>query len=76
MVSRNARYGLILFAIYVALYGGFIFLSVFMPHLLKAELNGVNFAILYGFGLIIAALVLAVIYMWLCRRRNRIGVKP
>ena len=28
---------------------------------------GVNLAILYGFGLIIAALVLALIYGWLCK---------
>jgi uncharacterized membrane protein (DUF485 family) len=28
---------------------------------------GVNLAILYGFGLIVAALALALIYAWLCR---------
>ena len=28
---------------------------------------GVNLAILYGFGLIIAALVLALLYGWLCK---------
>ena len=28
---------------------------------------GINLAILYGFGLIVAALVLALLYGWLCR---------
>jgi uncharacterized membrane protein (DUF485 family) len=28
---------------------------------------GLNLAIVYGFGLIIAALVLAAVYGWLCR---------
>jgi uncharacterized membrane protein (DUF485 family) len=71
VVSRNARYGLVLFAIYVLMYGGFIFLSVFMPHLLRERpFGGVNLAIIYGFGLIAAALVLAVFYMWLCRKRG------
>lgn len=68
-VLRNARSGLWLFAIYVALYGGFIFLAVFSPERLAAPvLGGVNLAIIYGFTLIVAALFLALIYMVLCRR--------
>ena len=67
-VSRNARNGLILFAAYLALYGGFMYLSAFQPQLMaKAPFGGVNLAILYGFALILAALFLAAIYMYLCR---------
>lgn len=73
IAQRNARNGLILFAIYVALYGGFILLAVFRSDLLAApSIGGVNLAITYGFGLIVAALVLALIYTVLCRR----GLKP
>ena len=69
LVSRNARYGLILFAVYVALYGGFIFLAVFRTDVMSRVIpGGMNLAIGYGFGLIAAALVLALIYMTLCRR--------
>ena len=69
--ARNARYGLILFVIYLVLYGGFMGLSAFEPQLMsKTPFGGVNLAILYGFGLIVAALVLAVIYMVLCRARE------
>ena len=68
--ARNARYGLWLFAVYVILYGGFMALSAFEPQLMsKAPFGGVNLAIIYGFGLIVAALVLALIYMVLCRVR-------
>ena len=68
LVSRNARYGLLLFAVYVVLYGGFIFLAVFRPDVMASEgIAGVNVAILYGMGLIAAALVLALIYTALCR---------
>ena len=68
VVSRNARVGLVLFAIYVLLYGGFIFLAVFQTPLMGMSVfAGMNLAIAYGFGLIIAALVLAVIYMIICR---------
>jgi uncharacterized membrane protein (DUF485 family) len=68
--ARNARYGLWLFAVYVVLYAGFMGLSAFEPQLMsKTPFGGVNLAIIYGFGLIVAALVLALIYMVLCRAR-------
>ncbi len=67
-VSRNARNGLILFAVYVVLYLGFMLLNAFAPERMREPvLAGVNLAIVYGFGLIVAALVLALIYMALCR---------
>ncbi len=68
IVSRNARNGLILFAVYVVLYGGFVVLNIFMPLTMSLEIvAGVNLAIVYGVGLIVAALVLALVYMMLCR---------
>ena len=70
-VSRRARHGLILFAIYFVLYGGFMVLNVFFPKLMETTpVAGVNLAILYGFGLIAAALILALVYAWLCRPPN------
>ena len=66
--ARRARYGLILFTIYCLLYGGFMLLNAFAPSLMETTpLWGINLAILYGFGLIGSALVLALIYAWLCR---------
>jgi uncharacterized membrane protein (DUF485 family) len=68
VVTRNARYGLILFSIYVVLYLGFMFLSAFEPEWMASlAMAGVNGAVWYGFGLIVAALVLALVYMILCR---------
>jgi uncharacterized membrane protein (DUF485 family) len=70
-ISRNARNGLVLFAVYVALYLGFMLLSAFAPQRMQQPvLAGVNLAIVYGMGLILAALVLAMIYMVLCRPRS------
>ena len=34
---------------------------------------GVNLAVVYGFGLIVAALVLALVYMLLCRAEGAAG---
>lgn len=68
--ARRARIGLVLFAVYLALYGGFVLLSAFAPDLMdRTPLFGVNVAVLYGFVLIVAAFVLALLYGWLCRTR-------
>lgn len=67
MDTRNSRIGLVLFAVYLLLYGGFVFLNAFAADVMETTpIAGVNLAILYGFGLIVAALVLALIYGVLC----------
>jgi uncharacterized membrane protein (DUF485 family) len=71
-VSRNARNGLKLFVVYVALYLGFMLLNAFAHERMQQPfLAGVNLAIVYGMGLIVAALVLALIYMRLCRPNSK-----
>jgi uncharacterized membrane protein (DUF485 family) len=68
MNTHNSRIGLVLFAVYLLLYGGFVFLSAFKADVMETTpIAGVNLAILYGFGLIIAALVMALIYGFLCK---------
>ena len=67
MEARNARLGLILFGLYLLLYGGFVLLIAFSPETMESTpLAGINLAILYGFGLIVAALVLSLLYGYLC----------
>jgi uncharacterized membrane protein (DUF485 family) len=63
---RNSRIGLWLFLIYCLLYAGFMALTAFKFQVLATPVAGVNLAIVYGMGLIVAALVLAIIYMALC----------
>jgi uncharacterized membrane protein (DUF485 family) len=66
------RLGLTLFAVYLALYTGFVLLAAFAPELMEvAPLAGVNVAIWYGFGLIVAAIVLALVYGWACGPSQR-----
>lgn len=66
--GRNARIGLVLFAIYVCFYAGFILLAALRPDTMDmpTAFGAVNLAIMYGMGLIFAALLLASIYMFLC----------
>ena len=66
--SYNQRLGLALFALYLIIYATFVALSAFRNDLMaKPVLGGVNLAVVYGFGLIFAAFVLALAYMLLCR---------
>ena len=68
METRNARVGFVLFVVYLLLYGGFVFLNAFAADVMeRTPIAGVNLAILYGVGLIIAALILALVYGFLCR---------
>ena len=69
MLPRNTRIGLILFLLYLLLYGGFVLLSAFEPESMEwSVFEGINLAIVYGFGLIVVAFVLALTYGILCDR--------
>ena len=68
-VSPNVKLGLTLFGLYLALYLGFMAIATFKYELLaKAPFGGVNLAVLYGLGLILAAFALAALYMSLAKK--------
>lgn len=69
IAARNARYGLVLFALYFSFYAVFVVLNAFQPQAMAMNLMGINLAVVYGMGLIVAAFVLALLYCWLCRGR-------
>ncbi|HLE00854.1 MAG TPA: DUF485 domain-containing protein [Bdellovibrionota bacterium] len=72
VVTHNARLGILLFVVYVLFYTGFMGLSAFHPAIMSTPvLGGLNLAIVYGFLLIAAALVLALIYMMLCKKSSQ-----
>ena len=64
----NTRLGLILFVVYLAFYLGFVLINAFAADVMETVVvAGLNLAIVYGFGLIGLALVLALVYGGLCR---------
>lgn len=71
MRNHNARLGLRLFCVYLLLYAGFVGINAFAADKMEATpIAGLNIAILYGFGLIIGALLLSFVYGMLCRTGN------
>lgn len=70
----NARLGLVLFFIYLVLYAGFVLVSAFMADSLDwRPAGGLNLALLWGFGLIVTALVLALVYGLLAKTESETG---
>ena len=70
-VGYKAKLGLKLFAVYGVIYLGFILINILNPTLMKTEvLFGVNLAITYGFGLIIVAVVMGLLYNFFCTRKE------
>lgn len=67
-VIRNQRLGLKLFAVYAVTYLLFILCCITSPELLAASLLlGISNSVVFGFGLIILAIVIALIYGLACR---------
>jgi uncharacterized membrane protein (DUF485 family) len=69
VAAHNTRRGLIRFAVYTIVYGGFMLLSAFWPEAGSMPFPGVvSPAAIYGFTLILAALVVALAH-WKFRRK-------
>jgi cytosine/uracil/thiamine/allantoin permease len=65
------RLGLKMFAVYALFYAGFVAINLLSPLTMAIIVfAGLNLATVYGFALIIGALVEALIYDALCRRKS------
>lgn len=67
----KSRLGVRMFLIYALLYGGFVAINLTAPLAMEQIVFlGLNLATVYGFGLIVGALVLALIYDRMCRKHE------
>jgi uncharacterized membrane protein (DUF485 family) len=65
------RLGVIMFLAYGAVYAGFIAVNLVSPVLMEAIVGaGLNLAVVYGLGLIVLALLLALVYNRACGRKE------
>jgi uncharacterized membrane protein (DUF485 family) len=66
------RLGAWMFLIYAFVYTGFVVINLVRPSAMEKVLfGGLNLAVVYGFGLIVFALILALIYSQACERREK-----
>ena len=65
------RLGVWMFIPYALVYGSFVVINLTNPKIMEiVMLMGLNVAVVFGFGLIILAMVLALIYNHLCTRKE------
>ena len=67
----KTRIGMYMFILYALIYAGFVIINVTNAILMeKIIFFGLNLAVVYGFGLIIFALILALIYNHMCAKKE------
>jgi uncharacterized membrane protein (DUF485 family) len=68
----KTRLGVWMCLLYALVYAGFMAINIISPKTMATvtPVFGLNLAVIYGFGLIIFALLLALIYNRLCTRRE------
>ncbi len=70
--SYKSRLGVRMFLVYAVVYAGFVLINVLWPMMMSTIIfAGLNLAVVYGFGLIVFAMVLALIYNWMCTRKEK-----
>ncbi len=66
-IQYKTKLGVWMFFIYALVYLGFILINIIKPTLMEQEIVfGLNLAVVYGFGLIILSVIMALIYNALC----------
>ncbi len=68
----KTRLGVWMFLVYALIYAGFVGINLLWPSAMGSTvLMGLNLAVVYGFGLIVIALILAVIYNSACVKEEK-----
>ena len=70
-VSYKSKLGIKMFIFYALFYGSFVAINLITPALMgKIVFAGLNLATVFGFALIIVALIEALIYDAMCRKKE------
>ena len=70
--AYKTRLGVQMFFVYALVYVGFVLINITKPVLMEKEIIlGLNMAVVYGFGLIILSMIMALIYNYLCVRKEK-----
>lgn len=65
----KSKLGVKLFFVYLAIYAGFVAINTISPKTMGMTVfAGLNLAVIYGFGLIIVAIIMGLIYNHVCTK--------
>jgi uncharacterized membrane protein (DUF485 family) len=62
----KSRIGLMMFIMYALVYIGFVLINIFSPEVMGSFIGRYTLAVIYGFVLIVFALMLAAVYNSIC----------
>ena len=70
--TYKRRLGVVMFLIYSIIYSSFVLINLLSPRAMeRVVFAGTNLAVVYGFGLILFAILLSLVYSVLCTRREQ-----
>ena len=69
--SFKTRLGFGMIAFFTLVYATFILLCVISPKTLANHVGSLNVAVTFGFGIIVLAVIQALIYNFMCSRREK-----
>lgn len=67
----KTKLGIIMVAIFTIVYFAFIIIAVTNPQAMANDVGSLNVAVVYGFGIIILAIIQALIYNFACSRKEK-----
>jgi uncharacterized membrane protein (DUF485 family) len=75
--AKKAKLGIKLFVFYILIYAGFVVIGLVDPELMGVHIIGKqNLAIVYGFGLILLAIIMGFIYNAMCSKlEDKMNIK-
>lgn len=75
--AQKSKIGLILFGVYALIYAGFVAINTLAPKTMGIRVFlGLNLAVVYGFGLIILAIIMGIAYNHYCTKLEDRMNKP
>jgi len=67
----KTKLGLRFFAVYGIVFAGFVLINTFAPKLMKVKIVfGLNLAVVYGFSLILIAIIMGLLYNAFCTKKE------
>ncbi len=71
-IAYKTRLGVQMFFVYALVYAGFVLINIIKPIWMEKKIIfDLNLAVVYGFGLIILSLVMALFYNYLCVKKEK-----
>ncbi|MFC1946865.1 DUF485 domain-containing protein [Chloroflexota bacterium] len=66
----KAKFGFVMIAVFSIVYAIFILICVISPKTMANSVGSLNVAVAYGFGIIVLAIIQALIYNFFCSRKE------